>query len=99
MKASRRIAHYNKDDTAAAWLMLAPFLIFFVLFVLYPIVLNIYYSFTNYNLNTASWVGLKNYQRLWKDKAFVAALKNTSSTVTPIPSAPRWKPSCPPTPP
>lgn len=58
--------------------MLAPFLIFFVLFVLYPIVLNIYYSFTNYDLNSADWVGLKNYRRLWKDKAFVAALKNTS---------------------
>lgn len=78
MKPSRKISHYDKNDTMAAWLMLAPFLVFFVLFVLYPIVLNVYYSFTNYNLNTASWVGLKNYQRLWKDKAFIAALKNTS---------------------
>ena len=78
MKMDRRKIQYNRSDTLAAWLMLAPFLIFFMLFVLYPIVLNIYYSFTNYDLNSASWVGLKNYQRLWKDKAFVAALKNTS---------------------
>jgi len=76
--STRRRIVYNRRDTAAAWLMLAPFLIFFVLFVLYPIILNIYYSFTNYDLTTAKWVGLKNYQRLWKDKAFVMALKNTS---------------------
>lgn len=78
MRLERRRIQYNKSDTRAAWLMLAPFLVFFVLFVLYPIVLNIYYSFTNYDLNSADWVGLKNYRRLWKDKAFVAALKNTS---------------------
>ena len=58
--------------------MLSPFLIFFLLFVVYPIIMNVYYSFTNYNLNKADWVGLKNYQRLLKDKAFVAAVKNTA---------------------
>ena len=62
----------------AAWLMLSPFLIFFLLFVIYPIVMNIWYSFTNYNLDKADWVGLKNYQRLLKDKAFIAAVKNTA---------------------
>lgn len=78
MKTRREIIRYDTSDTRAAWVMLAPFLIFFVLFVLYPIAVNIYYSFTNYDLNSADWVGLKNYRRLWKDKAFVAALKNTS---------------------
>lgn len=78
MKPAKQIRHYNKRDTLAAWLMLSPFLIFFLLFVVYPIIMNIYYSFTNYNLNKADWVGLKNYQRLLKDKAFVAALKNTA---------------------
>lgn len=78
MKPAKKISHYNRRDTTAAWLMLAPFLIFFLLFVVYPIIMNIYYSFTNYNLTTAKWVGLKNYQRLFKDKAFVAAVKNTA---------------------
>ncbi len=72
------IRNYNQRDTIAAWLMLSPFLIFFLLFVIYPIIMNIWYSFTNYDLNTARWVGLKNYQRLLKDKAFVAAVKNTA---------------------
>ena len=75
---TRLTNRYNKSDTLAAWLMLAPFLIFFALFVIYPIIMNIYYSFTNYDLSRADWVGLKNYRRLFKDKAFVMALKNTS---------------------
>lgn len=78
MSTSKKIRHYNRRDTLSAWLMLTPFLIFFLLFVVYPIVMNIFYSFTNYNLDQADWVGLKNYQRLLKDKAFIAALKNTT---------------------
>lgn len=73
-----RPIRYDKRDTLAAWLMLTPFLIFFALFVVYPIIMNIYYSFTNYNLTSAKWVGLKNYRRLLKDNAFLMALKNTS---------------------
>lgn len=78
MKTRRKIARYDKGDTRVAWLMLSPFLLFFALFVLYPILMNIYYSFTNYNLDSADWVGLKNYRRLFRDKAFLMALKNTS---------------------
>ena len=46
-----RPLRYNRRDTLAAWLMLTPFLIFFALFVVYPIIMNFYYSFTNYDLN------------------------------------------------
>lgn len=67
----------NRHDTRIAYLMLAPFLLFFALFVLYPTVMTIYYSFTSFNLKTAEWVGLKNYRRLLQDKAFLAALRNT----------------------
>lgn len=78
MKSAAHIRRYNRRDTLAAWLMLSPFLIFFLLFVVYPIIMNVYYSFTNYNLQKADWVGLRNYQRLFKDKAFVAAVRNTA---------------------
>ncbi len=57
--------------------MLMPFLVFFVLFVLYPVVMNLFYSFTNYNLASAKWVGLRNYQRLLKDVVFRKAFLNT----------------------
>jgi len=59
--------------------MLAPFLLFFALFVIYPLVMTVYYSFTNYNMSAApGWVGLKNYQRLLKDAVFHKAFLNTT---------------------
>ena len=59
--------------------MLAPFLIFFFLFVLFPTLQTVYYSFTNYDLFTKrDWIGLKNYRRLFQDSVFLKALVNTS---------------------
>ena len=52
-----RPLRYNRRDTLAAWLMLTPFLIFFALFVVYPIIMNFYYSFTNYDHFNAKYGG------------------------------------------
>ena len=67
----------KRKDLRAAAFMLLPFMIFFVLFVLYPLGVNLYYSFTDYNMNTAAWVGLRNFARLPRDTAFVKACRNT----------------------
>ena len=40
----------KRRDTGAAVLMLLPFMLFFALFVLYPTGVNLYLSFTDYNL-------------------------------------------------
>ena len=69
----------KNSDNRWAYAMLAPFMIFFVLFVLYPLLKNVYYSFTNYNLGTtADFVGLRNYKELFSDYWFLDALKNTA---------------------
>lgn len=69
---------YNKRDERAAWLMLTPFLLFFALFVIYPLANTVYLSFTSYNMTQpAAWVGLKNYQRLLRDTTFHKAFWNT----------------------
>lgn len=66
-------------ENLTAYLMLSPFLLFFALFVLYPLVKNLYYSFTNYNLGDKSdFIGLANYRELFTDYWFVDALKNTA---------------------
>ncbi|HHX21507.1 MAG TPA: sugar ABC transporter permease, partial [Clostridiales bacterium] len=57
--------------------MLSPFLVFFVLFIAYPMVMSLYYSFTDYNLNTANFVGVRNYVRLTRDPVFGMAFQNT----------------------
>ena len=57
--------------------MLTPFLLFFLAFVIYPALQNVWYSFTNYDLNEGLWVGLKNYARLPLDTTFAKAFRNT----------------------
>lgn len=58
--------------------MIAPFFLFFILFVLIPIGVNIVNSFTNYNLDTKKWVGLRNYARLFRDAYFLRSMWNTA---------------------
>jgi len=57
------------------YLFLAPALILIGVFVLYPIVAVVYYSFTDYDIVTPPvWVGLGNYERLFQDPIFWRAL-------------------------
>ncbi|MBR2907456.1 MAG: sugar ABC transporter permease [Clostridia bacterium] len=59
--------------------MIAPFMIVFTLFTVVPVALSIYYSFTDFNLlETAQWMGLENYIRLFlDDDIFLICVKNT----------------------
>lgn len=61
------------------YVMMLPFLIFFVTFSVYPVLRSILYSFTDYNvLETANFVGFKNYaDLLLHDTIFVKAIQNT----------------------
>jgi len=67
-----------KADNRAAFLMLLPFMLFFTAFIVYAIVTNIYYSFTNYGFGGAArFVGLGNYARMARDGDFLISLRNT----------------------
>jgi ABC-type sugar transport system permease subunit len=63
-------------DTIGYW-MIAPFYIFLLIFIILPIIYNIYFSLTNYNLRVCEFVGLKNYRRLFMDETFLISMKNT----------------------
>ncbi len=61
------------------YLFIAPFIIGFLVFGLYPVYNTVYLSFTDTTLMTkeASWIGLQNFQRLFADDVFMKAVKNT----------------------
>ncbi len=69
----------NKKKTSLTpYLFLAPALILTAVFVLYPVVGVLYFSFTDYDIVTSPvWVGLKNYQNLLVDDTFWMALRNS----------------------
>ena len=69
------------------YLFLAPALTLISIFVLYPILAVIYYSFTEYNISSPPvWVGLENYAALIKDDVFWLSLQHslTYLLVTPV---------------
>ncbi|WP_036720022.1 ABC transporter permease subunit [Paenibacillus harenae] len=56
----------------------APWILGLLLFHAYPLIMSIYYSFTSYSiLNPGEWVGLENYQTLFKDNVFWISIYNT----------------------
>lgn len=58
--------------------LLLPTIIIYVIFIIVPVFVAIYYSFTDYSgLGKAEFVGIKNYIRMFYDKLFLIALKNT----------------------
>lgn len=69
-----------RRETISGYLFLLPCLIFFVTFVVYPMLMCVITSFFDSNMgkNTQDvFVGLANYKELFSDVVFIGALKNT----------------------
>ncbi len=78
------LSYYKRNKIALApWLFLAVGLVFFLIYVIFPIFQSLSYSFTRwdglYDINgdwTGEWVGLHNYRVLLDDPNFYTSLKN-----------------------
>ena len=65
-------------ETVTSYMFLAPFLLFFIMFVVYPMFMCVYTSFFDATMNADSvFIGLGNYIELFQDKEFLKALRNT----------------------
>jgi len=58
------------------WFYLVPGLIYGLFFIV-PTLSSFYYSFTRWDLFTATWIGLDNYQTFFQEQALVIGLRNT----------------------
>jgi putative chitobiose transport system permease protein len=68
----------TKKFSLTPYLFLTPALLVIAVFVLYPILAVVYYSFTDFSISTPPvWIGLKNFQALFADDVFWTALKNS----------------------
>ena len=74
-KRSRRLV---LRETATSYLFLAPFLVFFVMFVVYPMFMCVYTSFFDATMGKEDvFIGFQNYKTLFQDDVFWVALRNT----------------------
>ncbi|HWD39021.1 MAG TPA: sugar ABC transporter permease [Fimbriimonas sp.] len=67
-----------KRDARIGVLFAMPWIFGFLIFLAYPLVASLYYSFTNFSiLRSPKWIGLENYRELAGDKVFHLSLANT----------------------
>ncbi len=69
----------RRRGALTALMFLAPFLIVYAVFLVYPLFLGIWISFRDWDLMAGDygWVGTLNYQDLWSDPVFWRAAGNT----------------------
>ena len=71
-----------RRETIAGYAFMFPSLIFFLGFVVYPMIQCIYTSFFDSTMNRDDiFIGLANYKELFQDAIFLGALKNTAIIV------------------
>lgn len=78
MKKKKTLKKFIKEYKTGTLLVL-PFLILYLVFVVGPVVISAGMSFTDYNiLESPSWIGFRNYKLLFlEDTVFITAIKNT----------------------
>lgn len=79
MRWDRGRAVRDRNENAAGWLWISPWILGFAAFMLLPVGMSLYYSFTEYPMLEAPvWVGLENYLRMLTDGKFWGAVWNTA---------------------
>ena len=75
---SKRSRRLMMRETTTSYLFLAPFLLFFIMFVVYPMFMCVWTSFFDASLGREDiFIGFGNYKTLFNDKIFWVALRNT----------------------
>ena len=73
-------------DGIAPYVFLAPLVVLLVAFILYPVLMNLVASFTEWKgYGAMKWIGLANYRSMLADQAFWTSIWNTGILVCYIP--------------
>jgi multiple sugar transport system permease protein len=77
MKGIYSVKRQRKEDIAG-YLFISPWLLGFFAFSVIPILMSLYFSFTNYDiLGSPIFSGIANFKRMWTDTRFWQSLKVT----------------------
>ena len=77
-RKNKLLSGYARDKISG-YLMAAPFIILFIIFIVVPVIWSLVISLTHYNIvQPMTWAGLDNYRDLFtNDDLFITACKNT----------------------
>ena len=75
-----RLTGRKRDERVAAYIFVAPAVILLIAFLVVPMIYTVYFSGFKYQImrpDAMKFIGFENYQKLFSDKNFWLALKNT----------------------
>lgn len=68
----------NKSKTVSSYLLVSPYIMHVVLFVLFPVGFSLFLTFHEWNIiGPMEYVGLSNFEKLFQDQYFIKSLRNT----------------------
>lgn len=74
-----QVKKFLYSQKVAPYVFVLPFIVSFLVFWVYPLCSSIVMSFQDITATTSTFVGLDNYTKLLKDKAFHTAIKNSAT--------------------
>lgn len=78
--AKTKLTGRKRDERITAYAFTAPAVILLIAFLVVPMIYTVYYSGFKYQImrpDAIKMIGIENYQKLFQDKNFWMALKNT----------------------
>lgn len=76
----KKLTGRKRDERVAAYIFVAPAVILLIAFLVVPMIYTVYFSRFKYQImrpDAMKFIGFENYQKLFSDKNFWLALKNT----------------------
>lgn len=76
----KKLSERKRDERVAAYIFVAPAVILLIAFLVVPMIYTVYFSGFKYQImrpDAMKFIGFENYQKLFSDKNFWLALKNT----------------------
>lgn len=80
MAKTKKLTGRKRDERITAYMFVAPAVILLIAFLVVPMIYTVYFSGFKYQImrpDAIKFIGLENYQKLFSDKNFWIALKNT----------------------
>lgn len=72
-----KISKFLYNWKVAPYVFVLPFILSFLIFWVYPLFSTVKMSFQDIEPGNVTWIGLSNYTKLFKDKTFLTAVKNS----------------------
>ena len=77
-QAAQKRGGISRRETLQFYLFISPWLIGLFVFLLYPLLSSLYYSFTRYEIGGRPvWIGLRNYVEMFTDPRYLNSIKVT----------------------